>query len=32
MNDAMSVEDNPREAFINIGLSEVVRFRKEYNR
>ena len=32
MNDAMSVGDNPREAFINLGLSEIVRFRKEYNR
>ncbi|NQZ52516.1 MAG: DUF1592 domain-containing protein, partial [Moritella sp.] len=32
MNQAMKVEDSPREAFINLGLSEIVRFRKVYNR
>ncbi|BCE03147.1 PKD domain-containing protein [Marinicellulosiphila megalodicopiae] len=32
MDTAMQAEDNPKEAFINLGLSEIVRFRKEYNR
>jgi len=32
MNEAMKVGDNPKEAFIDLGLSEIVRYRKEYNR